>query len=66
MIYGAFWRCRASPAPPWELTDAPLIFPFAMDEFAEALRLALVMPEAEQERRMRRMRQQIADNNISR
>jgi trehalose-6-phosphate synthase len=49
-----------------ELTDALLIFPFAMDEFAEALRLALVMPEAEQERRMRRMRQQIADNNIYR
>jgi trehalose 6-phosphate synthase len=49
-----------------ELTDALLINPFAMDEFAEALRLALVMPEEEQERRMRRMRQQIADNNIYR
>jgi trehalose 6-phosphate synthase len=49
-----------------ELTDALLINPFAMDEFAEALRLALVMPEEEQERRMRRMRQQITDNNIYR
>src|SRR4029077_9625282 len=49
-----------------ELTDALLINPFAMDEVAEALRLALVMPEEEQERRMRRMRQQIADNNIYR
>ena len=37
-----------------------------MDQFAEALRTALLMPEEEQERRMRRMRQQITDNNIYR
>jgi trehalose 6-phosphate synthase len=49
-----------------ELADALLINPFAVDEFAEALRLALEMPEEEQERRMRRMRQQVADNNIYR
>ncbi len=49
-----------------ELTDALLINPYAVDEFAEALRLALVMPPEEQERRMRRMRKQVADNNIYR
>ena len=37
-----------------------------MDEFAEALRQALVMPEEEQERRMRHMRQQVQDNNVFR
>ena len=37
-----------------------------MDEFAEGLRQALVMPGEEQERRMRQMRQQVADNNIYR
>jgi trehalose 6-phosphate synthase len=49
-----------------ELTDALLINPYAVDEFAEALRQALLMPEEEQERRMRRMRRQVADNNIYR
>jgi trehalose 6-phosphate synthase len=49
-----------------ELPDALLINPYAVDEFAEALRLALVMPAEEQERRMRRMRQQVDDNNIYR
>jgi trehalose 6-phosphate synthase len=49
-----------------ELTDALLINPFAVDEFAEALRLALAMPEEEQERRMRHMRQQVLDNNVYR
>jgi trehalose-6-phosphate synthase len=37
-----------------------------VDEFAGALRAALAMPEEEQERRMRRLRQQVADNNIYR
>jgi trehalose 6-phosphate synthase len=49
-----------------ELTDALLVNPYHVDQFAEALRAALVMPEEEQERRMRRMRQQITDNNIYR
>jgi trehalose 6-phosphate synthase len=49
-----------------ELTEALLINPYAVDEFAEALRLALIMPEAEQERRMRHMRAQVEDNNIYR
>jgi trehalose 6-phosphate synthase len=49
-----------------ELTDALLINPYAVDEFAEALRQALLMPEEEQERRLRRLRRQVADNNIYR
>ena len=49
-----------------ELSDALLINPFAVDEFAEALRVALLMPEEEQERRMRHLRQQVVDNNIYR
>jgi trehalose 6-phosphate synthase len=49
-----------------ELSDALLINPYAADEFAEALRQALLMPVEEQERRMRHLRQQVADNNIYR
>ena len=49
-----------------ELADALLINPFATDEFAEALHAALTMPADEQERRMRRMRAQVAANNIYR
>jgi trehalose 6-phosphate synthase len=49
-----------------ELTEALLINPYAVDEFAEALRQALVMPEEEQERRMRQLRRQVTDNNIYR
>jgi trehalose 6-phosphate synthase len=49
-----------------ELGEALLINPYAVDDFAEALRQALEMPEEEQERRMRRLRQQVADNNIYR
>jgi trehalose 6-phosphate synthase len=49
-----------------ELGDAVLINPYAVDEFAEALRIALTMPAEEQERRMRRLRGQVADNNVFR
>ena len=49
-----------------ELADAVLVNPYAIDEFADALRLALTMPLEEQERRMARMRQQVADNNVYR
>lgn len=49
-----------------ELPDALLINPYAIDEFAQALRHALTMPAAEQERRMRRMQAHVADNNIFR
>jgi len=49
-----------------ELTDAILINPYAVDAFAEALYRALTMTPEEQEDRMRRMRAQVADNNIYR
>jgi trehalose 6-phosphate synthase len=49
-----------------ELPDALLINPFAIDEFAEALNRALTMPADEQETRMRRLRQQVTDNNVYR
>ena len=49
-----------------DLGDAVLINPYAVDEFAEALRLALTMPIGEQERRMARMQQEIANNNVYR
>jgi trehalose 6-phosphate synthase len=49
-----------------ELADALLINPFAVDQFADALHAALTMPEEEQERRMTRMRTQVANNNVYR
>ncbi len=49
-----------------ELTEALLINPYAVDEFAEALHTALTMPESEQESRMLRMREKISDNNVYR
>ena len=49
-----------------ELSDAVLINPYAIDEFAEALRLALTMTAEEQEQRMTSMRTAIADNNVYR
>lgn len=49
-----------------ELSDAVLINPYSVDEFAEALRTALTMPVEEQVRRMGRLRAQVTDNNIFR
>jgi trehalose 6-phosphate synthase len=49
-----------------ELSDAILINPYAIDEFAEALRLALTMPIEEQQQRMARMRREVSDNNVFR
>jgi trehalose 6-phosphate synthase len=49
-----------------ELTEAVLVNPYALDLLAEAYHAALTMAPAEQWRRMRRMRQQVADNNIYR
>ena len=49
-----------------ELTDALEINPFAIHEVSEAMRLALEMPDAEQRRRMTRMREQVAYNNVFR
>ncbi|MBN2581198.1 MAG: trehalose-6-phosphate synthase [Pirellulales bacterium] len=47
-----------------ELTDAVQINPYAVDEFAEALHVALSMPVEEQENRITRMQQQLAENNV--
>src|SRR5262249_52549569 len=49
-----------------ELPEALLINPYDVDEFTEALRQALIMPDEEQERRMRLLRQHGEDNNIYR
>jgi len=49
-----------------ELTDAVLVNPFDVDEMAAGLYAALTMPPDEQERRMRRMRAKVQDNNIYR
>jgi len=49
-----------------ELTDALIVNPYAIDQLAEAYQTALRMPAGEQKRRMRRMRRQVADNNIYR
>ncbi len=47
-----------------ELTDAILVNPYATDHFAEAIRQSLEMPQAERQRRMRRMRDTVRENNI--
>ena len=49
-----------------ELTDAVLINPYATDEVADAMHLALTMPPEEQQQRMARMQDVVADNNVYR
>lgn len=49
-----------------ELTDALLVNPFAVEETAEAIRQALEMPEADRRKRMQKMRDAVANNNIYR
>ena len=49
-----------------ELADAILINPYGVDEFADALHAALTMSPEEQQCRMRRMREQVAENNVYR
>lgn len=49
-----------------ELTDALLINPFAVDETAEAMFQALIMPPVERRRRMQKLRSAVAENNIYR
>ena len=48
----------------WELTDAELVNPFAVDELAEAIHRAIRMPLEEQQRRMRKLRAQVNEHNI--
>lgn len=49
-----------------ELPDALIINPYAISEFAGKIKEALEMPEVERRRRMKNMRQIVADNNIYR
>jgi trehalose 6-phosphate synthase len=49
-----------------ELSDALIVNPYALDQLAEAYQTALTMSVEEQQRRMRRMRRQVAENNIYR
>jgi trehalose-6-phosphate synthase len=49
-----------------ELDQAVLINPMATEQFADALRQALEMPEEEQAERMRRMRDVVRENNVFR
>jgi trehalose-6-phosphate synthase len=49
-----------------ELGDAVLVNPYAIEEFADALRAAIEMPEHEKRRRMEAMRETIAENNVYR
>ncbi len=49
-----------------ELTDALLVNPFSIDEMAEAILRAVSMPRAEARRRMRRLRNAVAENTIYR
>jgi alpha,alpha-trehalose-phosphate synthase [UDP-forming] len=47
-----------------ELPDAVQVNPYATDHFAEAIRSALEMPEAERQKRMRKMRAVVRENNV--
>ncbi|MCK9430885.1 MAG: trehalose-6-phosphate synthase, partial [Candidatus Omnitrophica bacterium] len=49
-----------------ELTDAILINPYAIEEFADSIKLAIEMPKEEKRKRMENMRKVIAENNIYR
>jgi trehalose 6-phosphate synthase len=49
-----------------ELTDALLVNPFAQGEMAAAIRTAIEMPQAERRRRMKKLREAVANNNIYR
>ncbi|MFA5199963.1 MAG: trehalose-6-phosphate synthase [Candidatus Omnitrophota bacterium] len=49
-----------------ELTDAILVNPYSIEEFADSIKLAIQMPEEEKRRRMENMRKVITENNIYR
>jgi trehalose-6-phosphate synthase len=49
-----------------ELTDAILINPYAIEEFADAIRQAVEMPDEESRMRMEKMRLNVKENNIYR
>jgi trehalose-6-phosphate synthase len=47
-----------------ELTDAVLVNPYATDHFAEAIKYSIEMTEKEKQKRMRKMRTVVEQNNI--
>lgn len=49
-----------------ELTDALLVNPFAYHEIADAMHAALTMPDAERQKRMKRMRETVRQGNVYR
>jgi trehalose 6-phosphate synthase len=49
-----------------ELTDAVLVNPFDEEGLADAIRQALEMPEGARRKRMQKMREAVAENNIYR
>jgi trehalose 6-phosphate synthase len=49
-----------------ELTDALQVNPFAVEELSDAMAEAIAMPPDERARRMRRMREIVAENNVYR
>jgi trehalose 6-phosphate synthase len=49
-----------------ELTDAVMVNPFSVEELSDAMHEALSMPDEERARRMRRMREVVAENNVYR
>ena len=49
-----------------ELTDALIVNPYDVDQMADAIRLALEMPQDERASRMRRMRGVVAEHNVYR
>lgn len=49
-----------------ELTDAVLINPYAIEEFADAVKLAVEMPVEERKKRMGNMRKIVGENNVYR
>ena len=49
-----------------ELASALLVNPFAIEETAEAMRVALTMPAEDRRKRMQKMRDMVAGNNVYR
>jgi len=49
-----------------ELTDAIQINPYSIEEFADAIKLAIEMPPEEKRKRMENMRKIISENNVYR
>ncbi|MFA6349819.1 MAG: trehalose-6-phosphate synthase [Candidatus Omnitrophota bacterium] len=49
-----------------ELTDAVLINPYSIEEFADAIKFTIEMPAEEKARRMQNMRKITAENNVYR